>query len=146
MRALCFPVVSAAQLLVGIYIDSGTPVKIAEGFLAVFTTGNAAPPHPQPARHSRCDAKRAGKYSGNAGLQFDVAQHDERAAAAAAPVSTLVQVRASLHARRPAASSRAAEVPRPRVRSRVDRRPAEEASGGKRAPAKDTAPLCKRGY
>jgi hypothetical protein len=35
-----------------------------------------------------------GKYSGNAGQQFDVAQHDERAAAAAAPVSTLVQVTA----------------------------------------------------
>jgi hypothetical protein len=43
---------SAAQVLVGIYIDSGTPVKIAEGFLAVFTTGNAAPPPLQPARHS----------------------------------------------------------------------------------------------
>lgn len=43
-------------------------------------------------RDALCDAARAGKYSGNAGQQFDVAQHDERAAAAAAPVSTLVQV------------------------------------------------------
>jgi hypothetical protein len=92
------------------------------------------------------DATRAGKYSSNAGQQFDVAQHDERAAAAAAPVSTLVQVTASLHARRPAASSRVAEVPRPRVRSGVDRCAAEEASGGKRAPAKGAAPLCNGGY
>jgi len=57
-------------LLVNLYMATGTPVKIAEGFLAVFTTG---------------------KYTGNAGETYDVAQHDERAAAAAAPVHTLVQ-------------------------------------------------------
>ena len=96
------------------------------------------PPPPRPARY--CDT-RAGKYSGNAGQQFDVTQHDERAAAAAAPVSTLVQVMAGLRARRAAATLRVAEVPRPRVRSSVDRRTAEEASGGKRAPAVHIAPL-----
>ncbi len=37
------------QLLVDIYITSGTPVKIAEGFLAVFTTGYAALPRLAPA-------------------------------------------------------------------------------------------------
>jgi hypothetical protein len=32
------------QLLVNIYIATGTPVKIAEGFLAIFTTGVTFPP------------------------------------------------------------------------------------------------------
>jgi hypothetical protein len=31
------------QLLVNVYVSSGTPVKIAEGFLAVFTTGFTTP-------------------------------------------------------------------------------------------------------
>jgi hypothetical protein len=36
------------QLLVNIYMATGTPVKIAEGFLAIFTTG-FAPSCPLPA-------------------------------------------------------------------------------------------------
>jgi hypothetical protein len=40
-----------------------------------------------------CNCCNAGKYSGISGEVFDVAEHDERAAAAAAPLSTLVQVR-----------------------------------------------------
>jgi hypothetical protein len=36
--------------MANIYITTGTPVKIAEGFLAVFTTGNALQ------RHTHCTA------------------------------------------------------------------------------------------
>ncbi len=42
----CMWLMAFLQLLVNIYMATGTPVKIAEGFLAIFTTGPALAPHP----------------------------------------------------------------------------------------------------
>jgi hypothetical protein len=41
----CMWLMAFLQLLVNIYMATGTPVKIAEGFLAIFTTGPAPAPH-----------------------------------------------------------------------------------------------------